>query len=150
MTEKVIIGSQPATSASTRPADNDNIMELTSSPDGMKTNSGATTLPMSVSGEVQANEEDKYGVWSSSQRALLQVAIISLTILCAVCFTVCATMIALFLVACCKRNAPPQGYYKKVLLTEKDQDMKLSETMQRTREGVITSPVTIYFSVVIR
>ena len=134
MTEKVIIGSQPATSASTCPADNDNIMELTSSPDGMKTNSGATTLPMSVSGEVQANEEDKYGVWSSSQQALLQVAIISLAILCAVCFTVCAIMIVLFFIACHKIRGPPQGYYKNVPLTEKDQDVKMSETKELGKE----------------
>ena len=60
------------------------------SSDGKKTDLSTTTLLMSVSGEVQANEEDMYGVWSSSQQALLQVAIISLAILCAVCFTVCA------------------------------------------------------------
>ena len=104
------------------------------SSDGKKTDSSITTLLMSVSGEVQANEEDKYGIWNSSQQALLQVAIISLAILCAVCFTVCAIMIVLFFIACQKRNAPPQGYYRKVPLTEKDQDVKLSETKELGKE----------------
>ena len=98
--------------------------------DNNKTDSSGLILPVSVSGEVQVNDKGKYGVWNSSQRALLQVAIISLAILCAVCFTVCAIMIVLFFIACRRRNAPPQGYYRKVPFTEKDQDLKLSETKE--------------------
>ena len=135
VTEKVIAGSQPPTSTSTHPDSNYIIiMELTSSSDAYdckKTESDVTTLPMGSSGEEQATEEDN---WNSSQRALLQVAIISLAILCVACFTVCAIMIILFFIACRRRNAPPQGYYKKVPLTEKDQDVKLSETKELGKE----------------
>ena len=136
----------------------DNTESVTSNSDtddSKKTDSSATTQFMSISteeistsdpnddkktatthiiAEVQANEEDKYSVQSSSQQALLQVAVISLAVLCAICFTVCAIMFVLFFIACRKRSSPPQGYYKKVPLTEKDQDVKLNETKELGKE----------------
>ena len=85
--------------------------------------SSATTDPSKFA--VLQVEQDKYNVWQSSQHNLLQVAIISLTVLCIVCTAVCVVMVTLFFVACKKRKGPrliTRGRYKKLSPTDKDQE----------------------------
>ena len=101
--------------------------ELTNSPDTF----GGKETKSSVPVKMQANEDSSYhNAWSSSQQDLLKVAIISLGILCATCIILFAILVVLFFIACRKRSAPPQGYYKRVPLTEKDQEVKLSKTKE--------------------
>ena len=85
--------------------------------------SSATTDPNKFA--VLQAEQDKYNVWQSSQHNLLQVAIISLTVLCIVCTAVCVMMVTLFFVACKRRKGPrliTRGRYKKLSPTDKDQE----------------------------
>ena len=55
-------------------------------------------------------DQDEYDVWTNQQE-LVQVAIISLAVLCIVCVSVCIMMAILFFVACKRRNLQSRGYY---------------------------------------
>ena len=65
---------------------------------------------------------DEYDVWNNQQE-LVQVAIISLAVLCIVCVSVCIMMAVLFFVACKRRNLQSRDYYvyKKVPLKDDQQ-----------------------------
>ena len=73
--------------------------------------------------ELQA-KQDKYDIWESSQRNLLQVAIISLTMLFIVCIAVCIMMVTLFIMACKRRYKVQitRGRYRKLSPIEIDQE----------------------------
>ena len=73
--------------------------------------------------ELQA-KQDKYDIWESSQRNLLQVAIISLTMLFIVCIAVCIMMVILFIMACKRRYKVQitRGRYRKLSPIEIDQE----------------------------
>ena len=84
--------------------------------------SSVTTDPDGV--VVQQVEQEKYDdVWKSSQHNLLQVSIISLTVLCIVCTAVCVMMITLFFIVCKGRRGPrlvTRARYKKLSPTDKN------------------------------
>ena len=70
-------------------------------------------------------EQDKYDIWKNSQHNLLQVAIISLMVLCMVCIAVCFMMITLFFMACKRRKGLrliTRARYKKLSPIDKDQE----------------------------
>ena len=78
-------------------------------------------LSVTTVAELQA-KQDKYDTWGSSQRNLLQVAIISLTVLFIVCIAVCIMMVTLFILACKRRYKVQitRGRYKKLSLNEEE------------------------------
>ena len=73
-------------------------------------------------------DQDEYNVWNNQQE-LMQVAIISLAVLCIVCVSVCIMMAILFFMACKIRNVQSGSHYKKVLLKE-DQEVHDDETQE--------------------
>ena len=89
--------------------------------------SGPSSGDLSVTtvAELQA-KQDKYNIWESSQHNLLQVAIVSLTVLFIVCIAVCIMMVTLFFTACKRRKVPflqiTRGRYKKLSPIETEQE----------------------------
>ena len=75
------------------------------------TDSSITTQPGIV--ELQV-EQEKFATWKSTQDNLLQVSIISLTVLCVVCIAVCIMMVTLFFKTCKRREVLTRGRYKKL------------------------------------
>ena len=90
-----------------------------------------TTEQFSVDPELQANK-DKYDAWNSSEHDILQVAIVSLAILCTICIVVCVMVFVLFFIACKRRNITlrPRGNYKKLPLTDKEQEATEDEIQE--------------------
>ena len=90
-----------------------------------------TTEQFSVDPELQANK-DIYDTWNSSEHDILQVAIVSLAILCTICIVVCVMAFVLFFIACKRRNITlrPRGNYKKLPLTDKEQEATEDEIQE--------------------
>ena len=75
--------------------------------DGTMESGMPTTVRLS---ELQAYFEDEYGAWTSSQHNLLQVAIVSLTVLCTICTVICVVMAILFFMVCKRRGVILRGH----------------------------------------
>ena len=66
--------------------------------------------------QTQADQEE-YDMWNSQQE-LVQVAVISLAVLCIVCISVFIMTAILFFMACKRRNIQARGHYKEVPLKD--------------------------------
>ena len=62
-------------------------------------------------------DQDEYDTWSNQQE-FVQVAIISLAVLCIVCASVCIIMAVLFYMACKRKNVRLRGHYKELPLRD--------------------------------
>ena len=89
----------------------------------------ASTMEQQLSVEMQA-DNDEYGTRTKVNRDIFQA--VTLAVLCTVCIVVCVMMVVLLFIACKKRKLTliPRGQYKKVPLTDKEQE----ETQNKMQE----------------